>query len=72
MIEKISFKNVLFKSQNLSEEKKLPPSRAQIFRYFRTESRNKYATTRPPTQENPKHEILLEISSPPKIHFQMC
>ena len=32
---------MLVKKSNLSEEKKIPP-RAQIFRYFRYESRNNY------------------------------
>ena len=39
MIPKNSAKNGYLKSRNLSEEKKNPP-RAQIFRYFRIESRN--------------------------------
>ena len=38
MIFKKSFKNGELKSQNLSEKK---PLRAQIFRFFRYESRNK-------------------------------
>ena len=41
MILKSYVKNGSLKSRNLSEEKN--PSRAQIFRYFRIESRNKTA-----------------------------
>ena len=39
MIQKSSIKNGQIKSRNLSREKR--PARAQIFRYFRIESRNK-------------------------------
>ena len=44
MIKKNSVKNGYLKSRNLSEEKN--PSRAQIFRYFRIESRNNKKSNR--------------------------